>query len=133
MRVFTSRDATRTSTVKAYLFTIARNLYTDERRREARGTEMPAELPDSRVAGLQIQTEARQALELVLAALQKLPRTDRAALLMRAQDDMPYEEIAASLGISLAAAKVKVHRARLRLIELAAQRAEQETERAKKP
>jgi DNA-directed RNA polymerase specialized sigma24 family protein len=34
---------------------------------------------------------------------------------MRAEGGLPYEEIAAVLGISLAAAKVKVHRARLRL------------------
>jgi DNA-directed RNA polymerase specialized sigma24 family protein len=31
---------------------------------------------------------------------------------------MPYEEIARALGISLTAAKVKVHRARIRLAEL---------------
>jgi DNA-directed RNA polymerase specialized sigma24 family protein len=34
---------------------------------------------------------------------------------MRAFDEMPYEEIAQSLGISLAAVKVKIHRARLAL------------------
>jgi RNA polymerase sigma-70 factor (ECF subfamily) len=44
-----------------------------------------------------------------------LPEIDRAALLMRANDGLAYEEIARALGISLAAAKVKVHRARLRL------------------
>jgi RNA polymerase sigma-70 factor (ECF subfamily) len=47
-----------------------------------------------------------------------LPETDRAALLMRAADEMPYEEIARSLGISVGAAKVKVHRARLALARL---------------
>ena len=51
----------------------------------------------------------------MLAGLQKLPEIDRAALLMRAFDEMPYEEIAQSLGISLAAVKVKIHRARLAL------------------
>ena len=39
-------------------------------------------------------------------------------LLMRAQDGIPYEEIATALGLSLPAVKVKVHRARLRLAEL---------------
>jgi len=51
----------------------------------------------------------------VLAALQTLAEIDRAALLLRALEDMPYEEIARTLGISLASAKVKVHRARLML------------------
>jgi RNA polymerase sigma-70 factor (ECF subfamily) len=54
-------------------------------------------------------------LRAVLAALQKLPEEDRAALLMRAQDGMSHEEIAASLGLSVAAVRVRVHRARLQL------------------
>ena len=60
--------------------------------------------------------EHGQELETVLAELQKLQETDRAALLMRALDDMPYGEIAAALNITLAAARVKVHRARARLM-----------------
>ena len=46
-----------------------------------------------------------------------LPEIDRAALVMRAFDDLPYDEIARALGISLAATKVKIHRARRALIE----------------
>jgi RNA polymerase sigma-70 factor (ECF subfamily) len=53
----------------------------------------------------------------VLAALQQLSEMDRTVLLMRALDELPYEEIAATLGISVAAAKVKVHRARLKLMQ----------------
>ena len=51
----------------------------------------------------------------VLAGLQRLPETDRAALLMRALEGLPYEEIARGLRISLASVKVKIHRARLTL------------------
>ena len=47
--------------------------------------------------------------------LRELPELDRAALLMRTQDGMPYEEIAQVLKISIANAKVKVHRARVKL------------------
>ena len=53
----------------------------------------------------------------MLAALARLPEIDRAAVLMRADEGVPYEEIAAALGISTVAAKVKVHRARLKLAE----------------
>jgi RNA polymerase sigma-70 factor (ECF subfamily) len=49
--------------------------------------------------------------------LQKLPEPDRAALLMRAEDQMSYEEIAAAIGVSSGAARVKVHRARRHLAE----------------
>ena len=37
---------------------------------------------------------------------------------MRAVDELPYEEIALALGISPASARVKVHRARLKLEEV---------------
>jgi RNA polymerase sigma-70 factor (ECF subfamily) len=36
---------------------------------------------------------------------------------MRALDEMPYEEIAETLGISVVTAKVKVYRARLKLMQ----------------
>jgi RNA polymerase sigma-70 factor (ECF subfamily) len=49
--------------------------------------------------------------------LQRLAEVDRAALLMRAQGELSYEQIAAALGISVVAARVKVHRARLELLE----------------
>jgi DNA-directed RNA polymerase specialized sigma24 family protein len=47
-----------------------------------------------------------------------LPEADRTAILMRALDKTPYEEIAWTLGISVTAAKVKVHRARIKLAGL---------------
>lgn len=117
VRVWTSRDAIRAASVKAYLFTIARNLHADGRRRDARQVELHEGLPDA-APGPEALAEARQELRAVLAALQHLPEPDRAALLMRAQDGLPYEEIATALGLSLPAVKVKVHRARLRLAEL---------------
>lgn len=58
---------------------------------------------------------ARRDLAAVMAALQTLPEIDRAAVVMRAGEELPYEEIAAALGLTVAAAKVKVHRARLKL------------------
>jgi RNA polymerase sigma-70 factor (ECF subfamily) len=117
VRVFTRRDEVRVASVKSYLFTIARNLHADGRRRESRHAELPEGLLDG---ALDPETSARdrEALGLVLRALQQLPEVDRAALLMRAQDGIPYEEIAVALGLSLAAVKVRVHRARLRLSEL---------------
>jgi RNA polymerase sigma-70 factor (ECF subfamily) len=54
----------------------------------------------------------------VLAALQQLPEMDRTVLLLRALDEMPYEEIAETLGIPMVTAKVKVHRARLKLMQI---------------
>lgn len=117
VRVWTARDNIRTASVKAYLFTIARNLHVDGRRREARNVELPELLFDPS-PGPDVEAQDKQALDTVLRALQQIPEVDRAALLMRAQDGLPYEEIAAALGIPLASARVKVHRARLRLADL---------------
>jgi RNA polymerase sigma-70 factor (ECF subfamily) len=64
-----------------------------------------------------MQMEQSAEVRAVLAALQQLPELDRTVLLMRALDEMPYEEIAETLGIPVVSAKVKVHRARLKLMQ----------------
>jgi len=57
----------------------------------------------------------KQELARVRDAMALLPEVDRCALLLRVVEGLPYEEIGAMVHISIAAAKVKVHRARLRL------------------
>jgi RNA polymerase sigma-70 factor (ECF subfamily) len=106
----------RQPTVKSYLFTIARNAYADLLRRAARHRQLDENMPDTRT-NTQTQMEQTEEVRAVLAALQQLPEMDRTVLLMRALDEMPYEEIAETLGISVVAAKVKVHRARLKLMQ----------------
>ena len=105
----------REATVKAYLFTIARNLYRDHLRRNNRLTELEESMPDPSV-GLARRTEHKAELSAVLAALRQLSEVDRAALLMRVQEEMPYEEIAQALKLPVTTVKVKVHRARLKLM-----------------
>jgi RNA polymerase sigma-70 factor, ECF subfamily len=114
VRAWTSSEPVRVATVKGYLFTIARNLYLHGLRRKSRHVALDDELRDPQ-ASPYAQAEQKAELRAVLAGLQKLPEIDRAALLMRAYHATPYEEIAAALGISLAAVKVKIHRARLAL------------------
>jgi RNA polymerase sigma-70 factor, ECF subfamily len=114
VRAWTAPEPIRMATVKGYLFTIARNLFLQSLRRRSRQVALPDTLPDPR-EGPHAQAEWSSELRSVLAALQELPEIDRAALLMRANDEMPYDEIARALGVSLGAARVKVHRARLKL------------------
>lgn len=120
VRLWTSVEPIRTLTVKAYLFAIARHLYIDSLRAASRHEEIDPEFP---APGVNPEMRACYKSELreVLSILQGLPEVDRAALLMRAQQELPYEEIARALGISLAAVKVKIHRARLRLAEARAE------------
>jgi len=116
MRAWMAAGRIRQPTVKSYLFTIARNAYIDLLRRAARHTQLDENMPAGQISA---QTQMEQSAEVreVLAALQQLPEMDRAVLLMRALDEMPYEEIAETLGIPVVRARVKVHRARLKLMQ----------------
>ena len=117
VRVWNARDDLRLPTVRAYLFAIARHLYLDGLRRRRKESGLndslidPTPRPDA-------ELEGRRELETVLELLRRLPELDRSALLLRAGHGMPYDQIAEVLGLGLSAAKVKVHRARIRLAEL---------------
>jgi len=106
----------RVDTVKAYLFAIARNLYRDGMKRQSRQSpigEAPEQADPSPSADCTI--ENRQTLSAVLQAIQKLPEALREALVLSVDDGLRYDQIGAILGCSVAAVKVRVHRARLQL------------------
>lgn len=116
VRVWTPRGEIRQATVKAYLFTIVRNLYRDHWRREKRWTELNDMVPDGSVSP-HVRSEHYSELRNVLVNLQQLPEQERAALLMYAEEEMSYQEIAEALGLTLSTVKVKIHRARLKLLQ----------------
>ena len=117
VRLYTSdQSKIRMLTIKAYLFAIARHLYVDSRRSAARHVAMDADFPEHTTSP-EMHAIYKSELREVLKQLQKMPEVDRTVLLLRAQQGMSYEEIARVVGISLAAVKVKMHRARLRLAE----------------
>jgi RNA polymerase sigma-70 factor (ECF subfamily) len=115
IRAWVRRNTVRTETLKAYLFTIARNVYLEHHRKRKNFVGLhdvyvdPAPGPDEKV-------ESRLALLRVQNVLQALPEIDRAAFILRVQHELPYIEIARILGLSLTAAKVKVHRVRKKLL-----------------
>jgi len=115
IRAWVRKASVRTETLKAYLFTIARNVYLEHLRKRKRQVALvdihpdPAPGPDRRV-------ESQRELRSVQRILQALPEIDRAAFILRVQHDLPYVEIARVLRLSLTAAKVKVHRVRKKLI-----------------
>lgn len=117
IRVWTARERVDLTTVTGYLLTIARHLYLQGIRHDTRHGVLEHEPPDA-APGPHALAESRAELDAVFADLQTLAEPDRAAVLMRAHDQMSYVEIAAALGISEGAAKVKVHRARKKLAEL---------------
>jgi RNA polymerase sigma-70 factor (ECF subfamily) len=117
VRAWTSQESIQTETVKGYLFTIARNLFLKQLRAASRHAEFDENLRDSRPSAFDLVRQ-RAEVAAVLNAMQSLPAIDRAALVMRTFDELPYREIARVLEITETAAKVKVHRARASLMNL---------------
>jgi RNA polymerase sigma-70 factor, ECF subfamily len=114
VRAWASPETIEMATVKGYLFMIARNLFLQGLRKTSRQVALDDHVRDPQ-AGPYAQAAGKEQLDSVLDELQRLPEASRSALLMHAVDGMPYEEIARVLGLSLAAVKVKIHRARLAL------------------
>ena len=105
----------RTETLKAYLFTIARNNYLGHLRKEKRIVDLSEEYPDPAPEPDQI-IESLLEIKHVHGFLQTLPEIDRAAFILRVQHELPYAEIARVLELSVSATKVKVHRVRKKLL-----------------
>jgi RNA polymerase sigma factor (sigma-70 family) len=72
----------------------------------------------SALPGPEESAAARSELGIVLAALRRLPRRDREALLVAAAGDPGTAAASAALGISPPAFKMRLHRARQRLKQL---------------
>jgi len=88
-----------------------------ERKRRLRSQDLDDTIPDTSQS-VSRQVEVKDELDRVLRALREIPEVDRAALLMRVDEGLRYEEVAAALGLPVATVKVKVHRARLRLAQI---------------
>jgi RNA polymerase sigma-70 factor (ECF subfamily) len=72
----------------------------------------------SRVPGPERRASARNDLGRTLAALRRLAGKDREALLLVAAGELGLSEGAEVLGISVSALKMRVHRARQRLVQI---------------
>ena len=116
VRVWTARERVALPTVRGYLFATVRNLFLQHVNRQKRRAPLDEHAIDSRPDPEDVAS-GQSELRVVLAALNRLPEVDRAAVLMRADEGLSYEEIAVALGVTVTAAKVKVHRARLKLAE----------------
>jgi RNA polymerase sigma-70 factor, ECF subfamily len=112
----------------SWLFTIARNLCLNEIRRRSRHPADPLEsksfgaeeAPCPQFEDVRVESPLNSVLlgELtgqVEHALADLPEAQRTAILLICHDEMSYDEIAQVLGISLAATRSLIHRARERL------------------
>jgi len=115
IRAWAHNSKIRTETLKAYLFTISRNIYLQHQRKRRHQTVLEDVHPDP-APGPEKQTESQHQLQKIRGVLQALPECDRTAFVLRVLHDLSYEEIARILELSLSAAKVKVYRVRKKLI-----------------
>lgn len=109
-----------------YLFTITRNLVFNETRRRGRKKEVSSDEREENSNHLIEDSPARQPdAELLQAELQRavddaiasLPETQRMAVVLRRYEQLSYEEIAATLELSVSAVKSLLFRARTALRE----------------
>jgi len=111
VRAWTARDRIRQETVRAYLLTVTRNLFRDHVR-----AARPHVALDERVADgapmADVRVERAAALQQIRGRLRHVARGDRRALLLYVVREMSYSEIAAALGVSVAAVKSRIFRAR---------------------
>jgi len=115
VKAWAKRDRLRTETLKGYLFAIARNIFIKDRYRSNKVEQLPEELTDGSPDPHRAAA-ARMDLDRITRTLSKMPSPDQLALVLRTEHSLPYEEIARILEISVGAARVKVHRARRRLL-----------------
>jgi len=117
IRAWVKHSTIRTETLKAYLFTIARNLYLEGQRNTHQQISLEDFYADPSPNPEQV-VETHLEIRSIRNFLQTLPEIDRTAFIMRVQNELPYAEIARILEISLSSAKVKVHRVRKKLITI---------------
>lgn len=115
-RAWMNFSTIRTETLKAYLFTIARNIYLESLRKNRNHCHLEESQPDTQSA-LERRVEDQSELETVQRSLKLLPEVDRSAFVLRIQHDLPYAEVARILQLSETAVKVKVHRVRKKLFK----------------
>lgn len=107
----------------AWLYGIARNVVSSERRRVARETERDLRFSGRRlleaddIVRIEDKLDAESPGRRVLAALASLPEGERAVMELIAVDQLTVTEAAAALGIRQVTARVRLHRARKALRE----------------
>jgi RNA polymerase sigma-70 factor, ECF subfamily len=103
--------------LKAWLFTILRNIFFSEQRKRKREVE---DTDGQLTAGLSVAPSQLDHMDVsdFLIALQKLPGDQREALILVGAEGFSYEEVAAISGVAIGTIKSRVNRARRRLAEL---------------
>src|SRR4051794_22140853 len=105
-------------TARPWLYRIARNRCLNHLRKPvAEGQDTMDVHPYAHGATTFERVQRREELRTVVADVQELPETQRSALVLREIDGLTYTEIAQAMGVTLAAVKSLLVRARMALAE----------------
>ncbi|MGE9294877.1 MAG: RNA polymerase sigma factor [Puniceicoccales bacterium] len=119
IRIYRAADRYQpTAKFSTYLFHIARRVLINEYRRQSRkpmDSVDPAEL-QATISGRE-KLRVMELEEAFAQVLETLPENQRTAILLLKQQQLSYEEIAATMDASESAVKSWIHRARLKLKE----------------
>jgi RNA polymerase sigma factor (sigma-70 family) len=99
--------------VRAWLFTILRNLHVSRWRSDRRRNTV--DLDAAAVPGVAARQEAALEVHDVLAALDQLPEEQKSLLLLVGVDDFSYDDAARILGMPIGTVMSRLSRARQRL------------------
>jgi RNA polymerase sigma factor (sigma-70 family) len=113
------RASDRQLALRAWLFRVAHNRCVDELRRPAPPPPEVLQLVRSSVRDPLAEIDMRESLRRLIDDIRRLPDQQRSTLLMRELAGMSYADISASMGISTAAVKSLLVRARLSLAQAA--------------
>ena len=103
--------------LRAWLFTILRNIYYSEYRKRRREVADPDGAFAAKLATAPAQGGHMDLLDF-RAALQQLPSDQREALILIGASGLSYEEAAGVCGCAIGTMKSRVNRARIRLAEM---------------
>jgi RNA polymerase sigma-70 factor (ECF subfamily) len=118
MRLYRKGYGVPRSEVRFWIFRVARNLALNEivkaeTRKKLTGNVVEMQRPN--MMSPEKQYEQTQREQIITDLLKSLPEDQRAALVLREQQEMSYREIARVLQVSESKVKVDIHRARIYL------------------
>ncbi len=115
-RAWVRRDAITQSTMRSYLFTIAKNVYRDQLRKSKRQVALTHDYMDDSST---VAENAERSEEYILmrGLLDTLTDLDREIITLRYQEELSHEEIAGIVGMNAATVRIRAHRARRKLLE----------------
>lgn len=115
-RAWAHRDAITQSTMRSYLFTIAKNVFRDQLRKSKRQVALTQDYMDD-ACTVADNVERSQEVELLRGLLAGLSGLDKEIITLRYQEELSHEEIAGIVGMNAASVRIRIHRARRKLLD----------------